>query len=414
MRIITDLHLHSKYSRSCSRELTLENIAKWCEYKGIKVVGTADFIHPAWFKEIKSKLVEDQPGLFKLKDSASPTRFMLSSEISCIYSQGGKTRRIHICLLAPDVGSVEKIIENFNRRGLNLKSDGRPIIGLSAKELARIVWDINSEIMVIPAHAWTPWFAVFGSKSGFDSLEECFEELTPNIFAIETGLSSDPPMNWRLSALDRITLVSNSDAHSLANLGREANVFEISENNLSYGEIRRIIREKDKKKFLFTIEFFPEEGKYHADGHAACKFSCFPANSKKNANLCPKCGKPLVLGVLHRIDELADRLDVSAADQVPYRNIIPLQEIIAAAYEVGKNSKKVSAEYFNLVNKYSEFEILLDLPESELEKLTNEDIAQKIILMREGKVIIEPGYDGIYGKVKIVKNKPKIKQIALF
>ncbi|MEI6288421.1 MAG: endonuclease Q family protein [bacterium] len=256
MRLIADLHLHSKYSRSCSRELTLENIAKWCERKGINLVGTADFTHPAWFNEIKNKLIEAEDGLYKLKDNSSPTRFILSTEISCIYTQGGKCRRVHICLLVSKIEFVEKIIENFTLRGFNIKSDGRPIIGLSAKELARIVLEIDKKAIIIPAHVWTPWFAVFGSKSGFDTLQECFEELTENIFAIETGLSSDPQMNWRLSKLDNLTLISNSDAHSLNNLGREANVFEIEENKLSYGEIYNIIKNKDKKSFCTPLNFF--------------------------------------------------------------------------------------------------------------------------------------------------------------
>lgn len=414
MRIFADLHIHSKYSRSCSPDLTLENIAKWCEYKGIKVVGTADFTHPAWFNEIKSKLIEDQAGLYKLKDVSSPVRFILSSEISCIYKQGGRARRLHLCLLFPDLRSVESLNDIFDERGFNRKSDGRPIIGLSAKDLAKIALGINENSLVIPAHAWTPWFSVFGSKSGFDSLSECFEELTPKIHSIETGLSSDPPMNWQLSALDDITLISNSDAHSPANLGREANVFEISENNLNYSELSRIIKEKDRNKFLYTIEFFPEEGKYHIDGHADCKFSSLPQSSAKNKNICPRCGKKLVLGVLNRVSELADKKDNSARNQIPYKSTIPLMEIIADAYDVGKNSKKVAKEYFNLIGKYTEFEILLDLPLPELLKITDEEIANRVILMREGKVDITPGYDGIYGKVKIVKNKPKIEQKSLF
>lgn len=414
MRIIADLHIHSKYSRSCSQDLTLENIAKWCEHKGIKVVGTADFTHPAWFSEIKSKLAEDQPGLFKLKGSSSPVRFILSSEISCIYKQGGQARRLHICLLFSSIEAVEALNDYFDKRGLNRKSDGRPIIGMSAKELAKVALSIDEKCLVIPAHAWTPWFSVFGSKSGFNSLSECFEELTLNIYSIETGLSSDPPMNWQLSSLDNITLISNSDAHSPANLGREANVFDIREEDLSYHELYRIIKEKDNKKFLYTVEFFPEEGKYHIDGHANCMFSCLPQVSMKNKNLCPKCGKKLVLGVLNRVSELADRNQPSNKGRIPYKSVIPLMEIIADAYGVGKNSKKVNKEYFNLIGKYTEFEILIDLSFEELSKITDEEIANKVIMMREGKVEIAPGYDGIYGKVKIVDIKPKISQKSLF
>ena len=401
MRIIADLHLHSKYSRSCSQQLTLENIAEWCRYKGINLVGTSDFTHPQWFREIKNKLVEAETGLYKLKDGDNPTRFILSTEISCIYTQGGKCRRIHVCLLMPKISSVEKLIENFENRGFNIKADGRPIIGLSAKELARTVLEIDDKALIIPAHAWTPWFAVFGSKSGFDSLEECFEELTPNIFAIETGLSSDPPMNWRLSALDKITLISNSDAHSLNNLGREANVFEIEEDKLSYDEVYRIIKEKDKNKFLYTIEFFPEEGKYHIDGHASCNYSSWPEETKKNKNICPVCGKPLVLGVTNRVDQLANRENIEGLNMIPYKNLIPLQEIIAESYGVGKNSKKVINEYLSLVKNNSEFEILLDLNEDKLSILAREEVVNSIVKVRKGEVEIIPGYDGIYGKIKI-------------
>jgi uncharacterized protein (TIGR00375 family) len=410
MRIIADLHIHSKYSRGCSRDLTLENIAVWCDRKGIGLVGTGDFTHPAWFKDIKELLIEDQPGIYKLKADSAKARFILSTEISCIYSQGGKTRRLHIIILAPAVATVEKIIADFTKRGYNLKSDGRPIISCSAKELARIVLEIDPKCLVIPAHAWTPWFAVFGSKSGFDSLEECFEELTPQIYAIETGLSSDPPMNWQLSALDKITLISNSDAHSLPNLGREANVFDLSAADLRYDEIYRVIKDKDKNKFLYTIEFFPEEGKYHIDGHAACNFSCLPEASQKNNNLCPRCGRPLILGVLNRVSGLADRAAASKLDNIAYKHLIPLQEIIAATIEVGKGSKKVIRIYDEMTRKNTEFSILLDLAEEEIMELSSAEIARAVMSMRLGQVTIEPGYDGIYGKVGLKKLTDKKSQ----
>jgi len=381
--------------------LTLENIDTWCNYKGINLVGTSDFTHPAWFREIKNKLEEAEDGLYKLKGANSAVRFILSTEISCIYTQGGKMRRVHVCILVPDIATVEKIIDAFEKRGFNIKSDGRPIIGFSAKELARLVLEINPESLVIPAHAWTPWFAVFGSKSGFDSLEECFEDVTPYIYAIETGLSSDPPMNWQVSALDKITLISNSDAHSLNNLGREANVFEIDEGKLNYSEIHRIIKEKDKSKFLYTIEFFPEEGKYHIDGHLSCNYSSLPEVSKKNKNICPVCGKPLVLGVLNRVSQLSDRTDMKKLDVIPYKNAIPLQEIIADYLQVGKNSKKVLAIYMDAVKNFSELEILIDLSQQQLHKIFNNQIAEAILNVRQGKVSIEPGYDGKYGIIKV-------------
>lgn len=416
MRVIADLHLHSKYSRACSRDLALAGIDEWCRRKGINLVGTSDFTHPAWLKEIKSNLEEAEPGFYKLKNTDSPTRFVLSSEISCIYSQGGKTRRLHLCLLSPSIAEVEKIIADFERRGFNLKSDGRPIVGASAKELAKIILGLNEKNLVIPAHAWTPWFAVFGSKSGFDSLSECFEELTPQIYAIETGLSSDPLMNWHLSALDDITLLSNSDAHSPANLGREANVFELTAEAFNYDELYRIIKEHDRKKFLYTIEFFPEEGKYHFDGHAACKYSAHPSESKKQKNICPVCHKELTLGVMHRVIDLADRNEKGIDEKkfVPFKSLIPLQEIIADYFAVGKGSKKVAAEYFNLIAKYSEFAILIDLPADELKKITLPEIAEKIIQVRDKQVKIEPGYDGIYGKISVRNHyRPPRQEVLL-
>jgi len=405
MKIIADLHIHSKYSRGCSRELVLENIEKWCQYKGINLVSTGDFTHPLWFKEIKEKLEPAETGLYRLKGSASQIRFIIGTEISCIYTQGGKCRRIHVCLLMPDIDSAEKLIKELTKRGCNLKSDGRPIIGLSAKELARLAWSINDACLVFPAHAWTPWFSIFGSKSGFDTIEECFEELTERIFAIETGLSSDPQMNHLLSKLDQIALVSNSDAHSLVNLGREANIFELTE--LNYENLIDAIRSRDPKKFILTIEFFPEEGKYHLDGHADCNFSCLPEISKENKNICPRCGKKLILGVLHRIKELADRKEVNENLFIPFVNIIPLQEIIADQFGVGKKSKKVMREYLRIVEKVSEFEVLIETNEATLKQLTTPEIAENIMKMRQKEVEIKPGYDGIFGTIKIKSNKRK-------
>ena len=416
MRLIADLHIHSKYSRACSQQLTPQNIGQWCQYKGIDIVGTGDFTHPRWLAELKTALEEAENGLYQLKGADHHTRFILTTEISCIYSQGGKTRRLHLCVLAPNFETVDKISTDFTKRGFNLKADGRPIIGLSAKNLAKIILQIEPKCLIIPAHIWTPWFAVFGSKSGFDSLEECFEEMTPYIYAVETGLSSDPQMNWQLSALDNITLVSNSDAHSPANLGREANVFDIEPEKLSYDEIYNIIKNKNRKKFLSTIEFFPEEGKYHFDGHANCNYSSHPNESRKNKNICPICKKELTLGVMHRVNDLADRQE-KTADQnkhIPYKNLIPLQEIISDTFGVGKNSKKVQTEYFKLVKNDPEFEILLDLDIERLKKITDHEIANKIIRMRQGKIKIEPGYDGIYGKISINNDHQKSNQNSLF
>jgi uncharacterized protein (TIGR00375 family) len=406
MRQIADLHIHSKYSRACSKDLTLPNIDQWCKYKGIDIVATGDFTHPERFKDIKQQLVPIGNGLFRLKGSDNKIKFILGTEISCIYTQSDKCRRIHLNVFFPEIKNVESLISHLEKAGCNLKSDGRPIIGLSAKELAKICLNINDQALIIPAHAWTPWFSIFGSKSGFDSIEQCFGEYAKNIFAIETGLSSDPPMNWRLSALDKIVLVSNSDAHSLANLGREANVFDFT--NISYDEIFATLKNQDKKKFLYTIEFYPEEGKYHFDGHAACGISLTPKETKKNKGICPVCKKPLTIGVLYRVDDLADRERGELDNHIPYKSLVPLQEIIAEAFDLGKGSKKVQAEYSQIIKKAgSEFAALLDLSIGDLQEITDPIIAEAVNRVRKGELFIEPGYDGIYGKVKIFNDKER-------
>lgn len=411
MRYIADLHIHSKFSRACSKDLDLEGNTEWARKKGINIVGTGDFTHPVWIKELKEKLVEEKQGLYKLKGTPSEVLFMITTELSCIYKQGDKVRRIHLCVFIPDLKTADKIIAALEKRGVNVRSDGRPIMGLHADELTKIVMDANKDAMVIPAHIWTPWFSVFGSNSGFDTLEECFGKQTKYIFAAETGLSSDPPMNWQLSALDNITLISNSDAHSPRNLGREANVFDIEEKDLSYNEIRRILKEKDKKKFLYTIEFYPEEGKYHGDGHRACNVSLTPAETKKNKEICPVCKKKLTVGVLSRVNQLADRKHgVTPKNAIPYKNVVPLQEIISESFGVGKQSKKVQTEYESLVAKGgTEFAVLLDLPYEELQKITEPEIALAIQNVRENKVKPIAGYDGVYGIVKVF-NEGQLKK----
>lgn len=414
MRIIADLHIHSKYSRACSKDLDLEHINEWAKIKGINLVATGDFTHPAWLKELKSKFQPAENGFFKLKSDKNSTRFILSSELSSIYSQGGKTRRIHTCLLAPDFETVNKIILELEKRKVNLKSDGRPIMGISAKDLAAIVLEVNPKTLIIPAHVWTPWFSVFGSYSGFDSLGECFGEYEKYIYAIETGLSSDPPMNWRLSALDKITLVSNSDAHSPSNLGREANVFEFVKNDFDFDNLSQILIKKDKKRFLYTIEFYPEEGKYHLDGHGACKVSLLPEESKKLNNICPVCKKPLTIGGLNRVAALADRPAGYKLDTIGYKSLVPLAEIISDIYGVGKASKKVMNYYFEAIKKGdNEFAILLDKTPEELKNITTKEIAQGILAVRNGNVKITPGYDGVYGKVGVNIKAVKPKQDKL-
>lgn len=424
MRKILDFHIHSKYSRATSKNFDLAEMYKWSKIKGVDIISAADFTHPAWFRILEQNLAEHQPGagLYYYKNKDQDVLFIISTEISCIYSQGGKTRRVHLCLLAPSLEVAKKINENLVARGAKLASDGRPILGISAKNILEMCLEIDERIMVIPAHAWTPWFAVFGSKSGFDSLAECFEDLTPHIHAIETGLSSDPLMNWQWSKLDDITLVSNSDAHSGPRIGREANILDLQD--ITYDEIREIINTKDKKRFLYTIEFYPEEGMYHYDGHRDCNFSCSPQESiNKYKNICPKCKKVLTLGVLNQVTKLADRAEGSAEaiNRLPYKNIVPLPEIIADFYGVNRSSKKVEKLYFDIINKAgSEFKVTLDLASDDLKKIMPSALAEGIIKMREKKLQLSPGFDGQYGRVSIfredqqLKNQPKANQNKLF
>ena len=420
MRIITDFHLHSAYSRACSKALTLPNIAAYCERKGIGFVGTSDFTHPAWRKQIGEELEEAGEGTFQLKGNRSKTRFLLSTELSCIYKRGGRVRRVHHIVLMPDIAAVDRLIASLEARGCNVRADGRPILGIDSEELLKLTLDASDKSLFIPAHAWTPWFAVFGSQSGFDTLQECFGNLVSHIHAIETGLSSDPRMNRRLSMLDQVFLVSNSDAHSLDKLGREANVFDMKKP--SYDELFRILSTKDASKFIETIEFFPEEGKYHIDGHRACDFCCLPAETKRLKGACPKCGKPLTVGVLSRVDALADRVSDRQVEvqgqgnsprDVPFRSIIPLAELIGSVLDVGPSSKKVAKEVDRLVREgRTEFGILLDELEKELVGITSPEIVSAILAMRRGDVDIHPGYDGVYGVIK-AKITKKMKQVSM-
>lgn len=415
MRFIADLHIHSKYSRATSKEMSPENLWRWAQIKGITVIGTGDFTHPEWIKELKEKLKPEGSGLFSLKkkfktndvpDSCKADPFfLLSAEISCIYSKNGKTRKIHSIIFAPDFAGAERINSALSKRG-NLHSDGRPILGLDAKDLLKIVLQESPEAMLVPAHAWTPHFSIFGAVSGFDSFEECYEELTPHIHAIETGLSSDPAMNWRLSALDGITLLSNSDAHSPSKIGREANIFDTG---LSFGEMMDAI--KTGKGFAGTIEFFPEEGKYHYDGHRTCNVSLTPKETIKHNYLCPICERKVTVGVMHRVEKLADRGEgIKPAGTPSFQSIIPLSEIISEALKVGVSSKAVNNEYSKLIESLgNEFKILLETPLKDIEKAGSPLIAKAISIMRSGEVNITPGFDGEYGKVKIFEEAAKKK-----
>ncbi len=421
MKIIADLQIHSKYARAVSPKMVLEELDRWADDKGIQVMGTGDFTHPAWFAEIKEKLEPAEPGLFRLKSeyklktmkgSLGATRFMLTSEISNIYTRHGRGRRVHNLIWAPSMASVQELNTRLSWVG-NLLSDGRPILGLDSEELVKICVGVDPAIAVIPAHAWTPWFSVFGSMSGFDSLQECYGDYTKYIFAIETGLSSDPVMNWRLSQLDHVAIVSNSDSHSLEKIGREANVFD---GELSYAgimdAIAQSIPEKNglsKNKFLHTIEFFPEEGKYHYDGHRACAVSFSPLETKQHKGICPVCSKGLTIGVMNRIDALADRpFGYHDPKRVPFKSIIPLHEIIADALDVGKASKAIAQTYGELIMVFgSEFGILLDVPVQEIARGGWPEIAEAINRVRQGKVHIAPGYDGEFGQIHIFTDEDR-------
>lgn len=414
MRVIADLHIHSRFARACSKELNFLNLTKAAKEKGLDILGTGDCLHPGWLAEIKRDLYAspDEQGIYKLRDFAETTRFVLTAEISCIYKKGDKVRRVHHILFFPSINAVEKVIERLNARGCNLASDGRPIVGLDSKELLKILLDVSLDNLLVPAHAWTPWFAVFGSKSGFDSLEECFDELTPFIPAIETGLSSDPPMNWRLSGLDNIMLISNSDAHSLPNLGREANAFELKQ--VSYLSLIDILRKKQRDRFLFTIEFYPEEGMYHLDGHRACGIRLEPEETKKYNLICPKCRKPVTVGVLHRVTKIANRPSgFKPANAVPFYRLVELDKIIAEALGIkSRKSKLVQKYYGEMIKKAgNQINILLDMELKDLASIAQSEIVEGIRRVRAGELYVNPGFDGQYGEVHIYKEGERIKKM---
>ncbi len=414
MRFAADLHIHSKFSRATSRDMVLENLAAWAKAKGIRLLATGDFTHPEWLFLMKERLKPAGNGFLRLRAPAQPPEsahfgglpaspedvsFILATELSFIYSKGGRVRKIHVMVLAPDFESVERINVRLAAVG-NLHSDGRPILGMDVKLFCRMIADSCPRSVVIPSHIWTPWFSLFGANSGFDTIEECFEEMTPTIFALETGLSSDPAMNWRLSALDRYALVSNSDAHSPSRIGREANVFDTE---FSYRGLMDALRTRDPEKFLHTIEFFPEEGKYHYDGHRKCEVCLHPRESLKRGGLCPKCGKRLTIGVLHRVEELADREPgVDTESRIPFKNLVPLNEIVAQAVGKTAECQSVWDLTFRFIREFGdELTVLNDVPVSELSRIAPEKVGLGIDRMRKGRISISPGHDGEYGTIRL-------------
>lgn len=406
MKIVADFHLHSKYSRATSNRLDLDLLAQWARYKGITLLGTGDCTHPLWMHELQQKLRPTAGGLYEYRG----VHFLLTAEVNNIFLSGGKSHRIHNLLFLPEMAVAEEMNRRLAKYG-DLASDGRPILHLSARDLVKMARDLSPEIVVVPAHAWTPHFSLFGSNSGFDTVEECFQEQAGEIFCLETGLSSDPAMNRRLSRLDRFTLISNSDSHSANRIGREANVFDCE---LSTRAIVETLKSHDPKKFLYTIEFFPEEGKYHFDGHRLCKARLSPEETHERGGRCPVCGKKVTIGVMHRVNDLADRPEGYESPQgIPFKNLIPLDQIIADAKGVGVGTKSVEQEYLDLVQRVgTELEILVDLPEETLRKQLSPKVAEGVLRVRRRQVKILPGYDGEFGEVHLFHESEETETLA--
>jgi len=466
MQIIADLQLHSKYSRAVSKDMTISGIHAWAIKKGIDLVATGDWTHPLWMKEIEANLEETGNGLLTIKPSAISSQlsaknplFLLATEVSCIFSHGGKGRRVHTLVWVPTLDAAKKINKEMTRWGCNLVSDGRPIIGLSSIQLAELVFEIEEYALIIPAHVWTPWFGSYGSMSGFDSLEEQFGPYANNIYAVETGLSSSPAMNWQIKELDNRAIVSFSDAHSGPKMGREATVFEFADGHCSYRAIydaiaktmrhsdSEIVRKKDislsqdevvsPSQIAYTIEFYPEEGKYHFSGHRACNIRWGPQETKKHGAACPVCGKQLTQGVVQRVEELAARSEVDLQlsktslgmiyskafpHRPPFIMLVPLQEIIAECIGAPLMSPKTIKLYEKLINHFEgEFSVLLHASQEKIEEVAGTRIAQGIEKVRRGDIVIDPGYDGVFGVVKLWnegEEKPLVdhskEQLTLF
>ncbi len=435
MQIIADLQLHSKYARATSPKMDLFEIARWSAKKGIDVIATGDWTHPLWFREITTHLKEVSEGLYSLKKPASDqdreVKFLLSTEISSIYSQNGRGYRVHNLIFSPSIEVCKKIIAELMRRGAKLMSDGRPIVGISSHDLLELILTIDENCLLIPAHAWTPWFALYGSKSGFDSIDDCFLELSKHIYAIETGLSSDPRMNWQVKELDNRSILSFSDAHSGPKLGREATVFTCNMKheacNISYADIVAAIRQKPKShlKIGYTIEFFPEEGKYHYSGHRVCNIRMSPQEVKKNGKICPVCKREMTIGVENRVLDLSTR-DIAETDVLhkqnkngltfvgdregkrrPFVSLIPLLEILLHLTGSPTGATRLYDSALN--NLGTEFDILMSLPIEQIQSRQGPELANAIAKLRRREVSIEPGYDGVFGKIAIDISEPKEK-----
>ena len=403
MPLFADLHIHSKYAYAVSEKMDLEHISEGAKLKGLGLMGTGDFTHPAWFKELNEKLVEkENSGLFVLKaeeNQPNPTLFMLTAEISTIISTPKGVKKVHHIVHAPSLEAAAQLNSVYAKMG-NLAMDGRPTLGnCSSAHFAELTFEACKDAVIVPAHAWTPWFSVFGSMSGYNSLEEAYEDQAPKIFAIETGMSSDPLMNWRVSKLDRVALMSNPDSHSPYpwRLGRECNAFELKEK--SFRALFDAVRNKDPKRFVFTLEVDPCYGKYHVDGHRNCAFSSPPAETKKLNGICPVCRRPLTIGVLNRVEQLADRPEgFVPPGAIPFKTILPLHELISGVFGAQLASKRVMEEGDRIMRAFqSELNVLLNVPRDELLKVTNEKIVDAVMLNREGKIKVTPGYDGEYG-----------------
>jgi DNA helicase II / ATP-dependent DNA helicase PcrA len=429
MKFYADLHMHSHYSRATSKNLDLEHLALWAQLKGIHVIGTGDFVHPKWLAELQEKLEPAEDGLFKLKEQYAKTvcgqlpsacrsevRFILTVEISNIYKKLGRVRKAHNLIWVPSFKAAQTISDKLGSIG-NIHSDGRPILGLPCKDLLEISLEADDRTLFVPAHIWTPWFSVLGSKGGYDAVTDCFDDLTRYIYAVETGLSSDPIMNWRLKQLDQFILVSNSDAHSPPKVGRESNLFDT---DFSYQGIYNALADPKDKGLVATIEFFPEEGKYHYDGHRMCQTRLHPKETIKNKGLCPACQKPVVVGVMARVEELADRKEGEKPPRWrPYKNLITLPEVISDAVCIGPNSKSVQTTFPRLLSKLgNELDILLDRPIDDIRRAAGDLIAEGVSRMRKGEVDIKPGYDGEYGQINILSSEDRKtseeKQLTLF